>query len=65
MRAWINNSEQRRLWLATPAALVIDEPGFSLETTAVTRQRSRCANHPVTGDDDGDWVGAVGGADGA
>ena len=61
----LSRGEQRWLRLAAPAALMVEEPGLSFESTAVAGERSRRPDHPVTGDDDRDRVGAVGGADGA
>ena len=56
-------SEERRLRLGAPAALVIDQPRLAVEAAAVAGQRSARSNHAMTRDDDRNRVGAVRGAD--
>ncbi len=57
-------SENAHSGPAEHARLVIQQPFLERQSAAVADQRPTRADHPVAGDDDGDRVAAIGGADG-
>ena len=44
---------------------MVEEPAFAFDAAAVAGERAICSDDAVAGEDDGDGIGSIGGADGA